>query len=127
MLASLEVADLVTGCAVPGSVVVPDRVRRLAEQIVQRVVAGLGPDVSHPDVPFHPLLAHLRDSRVAEARYVLGLLLTPTLGDWEAVALPSALRPVYRVIRPLRLALAYARPSYRLSPSRGDVGSKVGS
>jgi hypothetical protein len=117
VLASLGVADLVTGCGTPSSVAVPDRVGRLAEQIVDQVVAGLGLDVSHPDPPFHPLLARLRDSRVAEARYVLRLLLTPTLGDWEAIALPSVFRPGYRVIRPLRLALAYARPSDRLSPS----------
>ncbi len=117
VIASLAVADLVTGSVIPGSIAVPDRVRRLAEWILDRVGAGLSPDGSHPDVPFHPLLAHLRDSRVAEARYVLRLLLTPTLGDWEVIALPRVFRPGYRVIRPLRLALAYARPSDRLSPS----------
>jgi hypothetical protein len=119
VLASLEVADLVTGCGIPGSIAVPDRVHGLAEQIVDRVVSHLSTEAFHPDAPFHPLLARLRDSGADEARYVLRLLLTPTPGDWEAIALPSVLRPGYRVIRPLRLALAYGRPTARLSPRGG--------
>ncbi len=110
VLASLEVADLVTGCGIPGSIAVPDRVRALAERIVDRVFTGSGPEVSHPDLPFHPDLARLRDSRLDQARYVLGLLVTPTLGDWEWVTLPAALRPAYRVIRPVRLSLGFWRP-----------------
>jgi len=36
-------------------------------------------------------------------RYVVRLVLTPTVGDWQAIRLPSSLYPLYYLLRPLRL------------------------
>jgi hypothetical protein len=55
--------------------------------------------------------AQLVDSRLDRARLWMHAALDPTARDQEAVALPDALVPLHRVVRPLRLALRSARVS----------------
>jgi hypothetical protein len=64
-----------------------------------------------PQAPLHTGLwrFHLqaKERPADRARYVVRLALTPTAGDWRAVPLPSALFPLYFLIRPFRLLVAY--------------------
>jgi len=51
--------------------------------------------------------ARLRDGAADRARYAARWLLVPSPEDWAWVRLPDALAPLYRVLRPLRLAARY--------------------
>jgi hypothetical protein len=65
------------------------------------------------DVPFltgvalQRRYAELVDTRLDRARLFVHATLDPTVRDHEAVALPDALVPLHRVIRPARLAATY--------------------
>jgi hypothetical protein len=49
----------------------------------------------------------LRDGAVDRARYAARWLFTPSPEDWAWARLPDALSPLYRAMRPLRLAVRY--------------------
>jgi hypothetical protein len=53
--------------------------------------------------------ARLMDGAADRARYAARWLLLPSPEDWAWVRLPDALAPLYRVLRPLRLAARYGR------------------
>ena len=53
--------------------------------------------------------AELLDTRADRVRSVVRASLLPTEREWEAIALPDALTPLYHVVRPLRLLAMYAR------------------
>jgi hypothetical protein len=55
------------------------------------------------------IYVQLLDSRADRVRSVLRAALLPTEREWEAVALPDALTPLYHVVRPVRLVAAYTR------------------
>jgi hypothetical protein len=43
----------------------------------------------------------------ARIRYIVRRTLAPTMGDYELIALPASLFPLYWVIRPFRMAVQY--------------------
>jgi hypothetical protein len=51
--------------------------------------------------------ARLRDGAADRVRYAARWLFAPSPEDWAWVRLPDALAPLYRVLRPLRLAARY--------------------
>jgi hypothetical protein len=51
----------------------------------------------------------LRERRADRVRFLARLAFTPGPGEWEAVRLPGALVPLYRVVRVVRLAGRFAR------------------
>ncbi|HEX6039025.1 nucleotidyltransferase family protein [Longimicrobium sp.] len=53
--------------------------------------------------------ARLMDGPSQRARYAARWLFLPSPEDWTWVRLPDALAPLYRVLRPLRLAARYGR------------------
>jgi hypothetical protein len=53
--------------------------------------------------------ARLMDGAADRARYAARWLFLPSPEDWAWVRLPDALAPLYRVLRPLRLAARYGR------------------
>jgi hypothetical protein len=53
--------------------------------------------------------ARVRERWRDRVRGVLPGLFTPGPGDWETVPLPDSLFFLYRLLRPIRLALKYAR------------------
>ncbi|HST61534.1 MAG TPA: hypothetical protein VLK84_22700, partial [Longimicrobium sp.] len=55
----------------------------------------------------------LRDGTADRARYAARWLFLPSPEDWAWVRLPDALAPLYRVLRPLRLAARYGRRGTR--------------
>jgi hypothetical protein len=63
-----------------------------------------------PDEPTEANLRfnlRLRDGPAERARFALRWLLVPSPEDWAWVRLPAPLAPLYRLVRPLRLALRY--------------------
>lgn len=58
------------------------------------------------------LYARLMDTRADRLRSLMRALFLPTAREWELVPLPDALTPLYRVIRPVRVAARYARRLY---------------
>jgi len=55
------------------------------------------------------LMLSLRERIADRVRFVQRLLLTPGPGEWQVVSLPSALFPLYRVIRLARVSARLAR------------------
>jgi hypothetical protein len=56
----------------------------------------------------------------------LSLDLAPTVADWTAMQLPSALSFLYRLIRPFRLAAKYAPHTAKRHPSAPAPSVKAG-
>jgi hypothetical protein len=87
----------------------------LAEQMVRELSAHELRDVPWPDgAALVRRYGELVDTRMDRARLFVHAALDPTAKDQEVMALPDALVPLHRVIRPLRLAgryLARARRS----------------
>jgi len=84
----------------------------VAEPLAMRMVHDLTSHELH-DAPWPEGAALVRrygelvDTRMDRARLFVHAALDPTAKDQEAVALPDALAPLHRVIRPLRLARRY--------------------
>ncbi len=55
----------------------------------------------------------LIDTRIDRLRSTFLAAMLPTEREWELVALPDSMLPVYRVLRPLRLVGLYARRVFR--------------
>jgi hypothetical protein len=87
----------------------------LAERMVRELAAHELRDAPWPDgAALVRRYGELVDTRMDRAWLFVHAALDPTTKDQEAVALPDALAPLHRVIRPLRLAgqyLARARQS----------------
>jgi hypothetical protein len=118
LLASLALSDRVTSCDLPGPVsrAMDDRARRLAESLQDRALSADTSQLAKAERPFHPMHARLRDRPLDQMRYATSLAVTPTVRDWEWVPLPGRFRPLYYLIRPLRLAVRYARGSHGANP-----------
>ncbi|HEX6909048.1 MAG TPA: nucleotidyltransferase family protein [Longimicrobium sp.] len=67
---------------------------------------GDGGDATPANLRFN---ARLRDGAADRARYAARWLFLPSPEDWAWVRLPDPLAPLYRVLRPLRLAARYGR------------------
>jgi hypothetical protein len=82
----------------------------LAERMVRELEAQELRDVSLPEgAALVRRYGELVDTRMDRARLFVHAALDPTATDQESVALPDALAPLHRVIRPLRLARRYLR------------------
>jgi hypothetical protein len=112
LLSSVQVAHHVLGFPIDA-----DWRRALASEpaavaIGGRMAAGLEANVRR-DAPFpsHAALqrqyAEMLDTRLDRARLYLHAAMDPTARDHEALALPDALVPLHRLIRPARLAATY--------------------
>jgi hypothetical protein len=76
------------------------RVRALASSLSHELRRGL--PLAAPEKHFSDF--HLCDSRLDKLKAVMRLVLTRTVGDYEAMKLPQPLWPVYYATRPFRLA-----------------------
>lgn len=94
-----ELLDMTVPCELAGTLAGNRRVGRLAAAIAARLRAG----------PARTDRRHLMDLDLCDhARnritVAIGLVLTPTPGDYHAWPLPQALWPLYYILRPVRLA-----------------------
>jgi len=109
LLAGLYLAHAMLGAELPGELlaraVYDDRIVSLCAKVARDLFRG-DPDV---DPLVDPWLVPLRSIELpaARARYVVGRLLAPTMGDYQALPLPDALFPLYWLTRPFRMAAQY--------------------
>ncbi len=79
----------------------------LANETAERMASGVVYD--ERQAAYFRLLVRLRERRADRLRFLTRLTFTPGPGEWEAVRLPKALFPLYRVVRMARLASRLAR------------------
>jgi hypothetical protein len=108
---TLLLANRFLGTAIPAAIeraVLADHVARgLAEEIAAALAAGVSYDTGRTS--YFRLMTRLRERRADRVRFVSRLAFTPGPGEWEAVRLPGALVPLYRIVRVMRLAGRFAR------------------
>jgi hypothetical protein len=63
------------------------------------------------------LYARLLDSRVDRVVSIIRAAIMPTEREWEAIALPDALTPLYYVLRPARVIAMYGSRALRRAPT----------
>ncbi len=99
------------GAAIPPAVesaIVADRAAQvLADEIAANMAVGLSYDSEQTS--YFRLMMRLRERRSDRVRFLARLAFTPGLGEWEAVRLPGALFPFYRMVRLARLGARFAR------------------
>ncbi len=106
----LELAVQVAGAPVPSAVLAPERSSRPIRRLVERVTRDLFTARAVQGTLRMPeFYLQLHDSRLSRARHLVSLVTRPTAEDMELVLLPRALRPLYAVLRPARLAWKYSR------------------
>jgi hypothetical protein len=108
---TLLLANRLLGTAIPAAIertVLADQAARgLAEEIAAALAAGVSYDTGRTS--YFRLMMRLRERRGDRLRFLTRLTFTPGPGEWEAVRLPGALVPLYRVVRVVRLAGRFAR------------------
>ena len=80
---------------------------RLAREIEGSLLASMEDDDPFPETLGRSL--RVRERRLDQIRYLQRALLTPSTRDWRWIPLPPPLFPLYRLVRPLRLALECLR------------------
>lgn len=78
-----------------------------ADEIAAGVAAGTS--YEKEQVSYFRLMMQLRERRADRVRFLTRLAFTPGPGEWEAVRLPKAFFPLYRLVRMGRLAARFAR------------------
>jgi len=108
---TLLLANRFLGTAIPAAiesaVLADEAARGLADEISAALAAGVSYDTGHTS--YFRLMMRLRERRADRVRFLSRLAFTPGPGEWEAVRLPRALSPLYRVVRLVRLAGRFAR------------------
>ncbi len=108
---TLLLANQLLGTAIPvaieSAVLADQAARSLAEEIAVALAAGFSHDTGRTS--YFRLMMRLRERKADRLRFLARLMFTPGPGEWEAVRLPGALVPLYRVVRVVRLAGRFAR------------------
>ena len=108
---SLLFAKHLLGMPIPSAMenaVLADRAARgLADEIGANLARGIPADIEH--LSYFRLMMRLRERRADRVRFVTRLTFTPGPREWEAVRLPRALFPLYRVVRLARLASRFVQ------------------
>lgn len=78
------------------------RAQTFADEIAVAVAAGI--TYEEQQVSYFKLMMRLRERPTDRLRFLTRLTFTPGPGEWEAIRLPKALFPLYRVVRLARLA-----------------------
>jgi hypothetical protein len=81
--------------------------RTFTDEIAVSVAAGVS--YEEEQVSYFRLMMRLRERQMDRLRFLTRLTFTPGPGEWEAVRLPKALFPLYRLVRLARLASRFVR------------------
>jgi Uncharacterised nucleotidyltransferase len=92
---------------VTGAISSDSAVLALSDDIAGAIAAGRSCETQQPS--YFRLMMRLRERRMDRLRFLTRLALTPGPGEWEAVHLPRALFPLYRLVRMARLIGRFAR------------------
>ena len=111
----LHVTLLLAKTLLAAPVPVPIERALLEDQVAQAFVDKIVPDVARgvsyeeQQVAYFRLMMQLRERKRDRLRFLARLTFTPGPGEWEAVHLPKAFFPLYRLVRLARLASRFAR------------------
>ena len=81
--------------------------RAFADEI--DLAAPRGVSYEEEQISYFRFMMRLRERKMDRLRFLARLTFTPGPGEWEAVRLPKALFPLYRLVRLGRLASRFAR------------------
>jgi hypothetical protein len=108
----LALAEQLLHAPLPADVLKRVQSDRTALALAAEVRAGLFVDDDRPSfsrgVPFHRFQLRAMDQLRSRLYYAHRSMLVPGPEDWDALPLPDPLFPLYYVLRPIRLALAYS-------------------
>jgi len=98
----------VAGARLPTRIAGAARADRTAGRLSEEVQRNLFDPQPHrlDSLIFH---ARMRERSSDQFRYLFNVLFTPSGADWESLALPRALFPLYALTRPVRLAFKYGQ------------------
>jgi len=97
---SLWLAKHMLECSIPSEfagVVEAEQVRQIGEQVSELVAKST--DYNTESVDYFRLMLALRERLGDRFKFAWRLLITPSVGEWEAVELPEWLFPLHRVVR----------------------------
>ena len=80
---------------------------RLADQIRTQITTNSAAETE--SLAYFRLMLRIRERTSDRARFLTRLALTPGPGEWNAIALPAPLFPLYRIVRLSRLAIRSLR------------------
>lgn len=105
VLLACTMAERLMGVAVPDALGPPVRASVRVDALASALIADLRRDALGGDKRRNLADLDLCDSRWRRVVASVAIGLTPTVGDHQAMPLPPALWPLYRVTRPFRLGL----------------------
>jgi hypothetical protein len=103
---SLWLANQLLECPIPSEfagIVEDEHVRQLGKRVSELVTQSA--DYNTESVDYFRLMLALRERLRDRFKFAWRLLFTPSVGEWEAVALPGWLFPLYRVVRVVRVCV----------------------
>ena len=112
---TLLLAKRLLGTAIPAAAKETFSPDQAAIALANQIVQGIGPQSGGSawcDVEsfsYFRLMLRLRERLRDRIRFLQRLAFTPGPGEWQSVALPGSLFPLYRVVRLARLAARFAR------------------
>lgn len=108
---TLLLANRFLATAIPAPVENVIGTDRAAQVFADEIAAAAARGVSYEaeQLSYFRLMMRLRERRADRLRFLARLTLTPGPGEWEAIRLPKAMFPLYRVVRLARLASRFAR------------------
>lgn len=108
---TLALTERLLGAEVPAVMESDLRNDRMAWKLADEIAISIanGVDSEARKVSYFRLMMRLRERLVDQAKFLTRLTFTPGPGEWEAIRLPRALFPFYRVVRMARLAGRLAR------------------
>jgi hypothetical protein len=108
---TLRLVDRLLATAIPApienSILADHAARAFADEIAVAVPRGVS--YEEQQISYFRLMMRLRERKTDRLRFLARLTFTPGPGEWEAVRLPKALFPLYRLVRLVRLASRFAR------------------
>ena len=101
--ASFLLAHKLLGAEIPAALQAPGN---QAESLTAQVLPILGgrEEINPESIPYFKLMLSSRERRRDRLRFLWRLAVTPGIGEWSAIRLPSPLFPLYRGVRTVRLA-----------------------
>jgi hypothetical protein len=93
--------------AIENAIAADGAAAELADEVADSVARGV--IYEEEKISYFRLMMRLRERRSDRIRFLTRLALTPGPGEWQAMRLPRALFPLYRLVRLGRLAGRFAR------------------
>jgi hypothetical protein len=108
---TLVLANQLLKATIPPTLATAIREDKSAQMFAKQVAVSIASGVTYEDekLSYFWLMMRLRERRTDRLRFLARLTFTPGPGEWEAVRLPRALFPLYRLVRLARLASRLVR------------------